>query len=176
MVKRKHIAAICTLSVTAMLLGGCAMQEGEFPTLATRNVETYYDSGEADAPRNTPKAGLNSAIAAKVQDMRAKAEAGQRAFTAAYPAARQSALNARGAATGSESWAVATTRISALDASRNDSATVLADLDQLYSEQVTGETDSPATAAAINDARQSVYDMVQKQNSEIGALRAMIGG
>ncbi len=152
------------------------MQDGEFPTLATRNVEKYYASAESERQASTPAAPLNAAIAAQAREMLAKAQKGQRAFAEALPGARQSAMNARGAATGGESWAVATTRISALDASRGESAMALADLDQLYADQVTGEIDSPATAQAIGDARRTVHDMVQAQDSEIASLRAMLGG
>ncbi|WP_164119108.1 hypothetical protein [Sphingorhabdus sp. Alg239-R122] len=158
----------------ALILGGCAMQDGEFPTLATRNVEKHYASAESDRQASVPVAPLNTEIAAQARKMLAKAQKGQRAFAEALPGARQSAMNARGAATGGESWAVATTQISALDISRGESAMALADLDQLYADQVTGEADSPATAQAIGDVRSKVYDMVQAQDSAITALRAML--
>lgn len=168
------VAASLSLSVIA---AGCAGTEGEFPTLAKRNVETYYetggDSGAGETPAPPP---ASNSLTEKLDGLLAQAKAGQTDFETALPLARSRADDARGAQPGGESWSQATTAISALDTSRSESATALADLDQLYADTLTAEELNPADADAIRRVHAQVYEMVEAQTRQVEALTASVGG
>ena len=159
-----------------MLASGCVSQTGEFPTLARRNIETVYVDGELPTPAPVPVTPADPDLLAKLKILLGRADDGQRTFAQALPEARRGVSAARGGAVGGESWAVATTAISALETSRRDSAVTLADLDRLYADSVTDESNSIGADRAIYDAREQVMAIVAAQNAQIAGLRNGIGG
>ncbi len=168
------LAASISLSIA---LAGCAGAQGEFPTLAKRNVETYYENGGESGGDEIPAPmPADSGLPEKLGNLLSQAEAGQADFEAALPLAKSRANAARGAETGGENWAQATTAISALNTSRNESATALADLDQLYADTLTAEELNPADADAIRQVHERVYEMVTAQTRQVEELTAMVGG
>ncbi len=171
----RALAAIVPLSLT---VGACTSMEGEFPTLAKRNIETYYEQGGESRRTAFPQLPptVSPALVSQLENLLAQANAGERDFRQALPLARSRANAARGSAVGGENWAQATTMISALNASRDRSTIALADLDQLYAEKLTAEQDNPAEADAIESVRQIVSDMVQAQTEQVDTLTALVGG
>ena len=165
-----------SLSAAGVVLAtGCVSQQGEFPTLARRNIETVYASGALPTPAPVPVTPADPQLLDKLNILISRAEDGQQAFAQALSAARRSAAAARGGEVGGENWAVATTAISALESSRRDSAITLADLDQLYADSVTDETNSIGADRAIYDTREKVMAIVAAQNAQIAELRSSIG-
>jgi len=160
-----------------VLASGCTSTEGEFPTLAKRNVETYYEQkSESDGDNPQPVLPASPALVGQLDDLLASAKAGQNDFDGALPLARSRANAARGAAVGGESWSQATTAISALNASRSESSTALADLDQLYAETLTGDALNVSDANAIRTVHEIIFAMVAAQTRTVDELTQMVGG
>lgn len=110
------------LLLTLAFLTACADQ-GEFPSLARRPVETA--SLAPASPPPVPPA--DAALAKRLADARATVEAGKSAFDSALPAARI-AVEAAGPS-GSESWIAAQLELSRLEATLEPARAALSLLD-----------------------------------------------
>jgi hypothetical protein len=117
-----------------LLLSACATPEGAFPSLARRDAERVTGTiTAAEEPASLPAPEpLSPDLERRLEQLEAQAKAGHARFRAREPRARQATAAARGAAVGSESWAVATIAIAELEAARSQVMIALADLDSLY--------------------------------------------
>lgn len=128
-------------------LGGCAMQEGDFPSLAKRPVEDiavlHSNKGQV-APATPsvaeiavrPAGGWSAAGQATITSL----EELETQFSKAMVLAKAAIRNARGQSVGSERWAQAQLAISAVSRSQSATAEIMADLDRSLVElQVTGD-------------------------------------
>ncbi|KLE32322.1 hypothetical protein AAW01_11955 [Aurantiacibacter gangjinensis] len=156
---------LAPLALIAML-GACAAPEGEYPSLAIRDVERLNGTFEPAPPPEPP--ALTPEAVADIDSLLARARAAHAEFTEAVPAARTRAQRASGAARGSEAWSVAQVAIAGLESSRSEAMIALADLDRLY---VAAMTDAVAVAP-IDAARNEVDAQVVEQNAVIEALLA----
>jgi hypothetical protein len=121
---------LLSLPAAALLLPGCAA-DGSYPSLAPREAERLYASG--DPLQTTPEAAERSGLADRVAGFVASAAEGDEAFRRALAAAQP--LAARAGTRGSESWIAAQQAISRVEAARAATTRALADLDMFASEQ-----------------------------------------
>ena len=121
--------------IAALLLGGCSLPDGEFPSLAKRSYETDNPIAEPPTEPEQLTTTIPAEITTLVDQMMMRHQKAESAFRGALIRTRQVAQNAAGSATGSESWAVAQVELSRLDSLRGDSVAALSDLDELIAAQ-----------------------------------------
>lgn len=144
-----------------------------FPSLAKRPVESR-DRSVTVAPVEpaAPDPGLVEAV----ENLEAKATAGDVAFNQELSRSKQAVADANDAAPVSENWVVAQEAISALDAARYESVAALATLDTLHVDHMNNPDGARASAdmATIDPARARVLAMVDAQNDALDALRGSL--
>jgi hypothetical protein len=160
--------------IAALLLGGCSLPDGEFPSLAKRPYETDNPVAEPTAEPEQLSTKLPTELSASVDAMMARHQKAESAFRAALGRTRQVAQSAAGAATGSESWAVAQVELSRLDTLRGDSVAALSDLDELISGQREKGADS-GLLDLLDKPKTAIANDVAAQAAEIEALARLIG-
>jgi hypothetical protein len=160
-----------------MLLAGCLQPMAELPSLERREVELRDRAAEAKAPPPPIESIADPALARDLTTMLARADKAEADFAVARSASQQAAGAARGKEVGSESWSVAQTRISALDAPRRELAQILGDLEELYvarlQKEAAGEV-KPGGSDQIEQARQHVLALLDAQDQVIGNLKASL--
>ncbi len=152
----------------ALLLSACATPDGAFPSLARRDAERV--AGTINPPVVTPIApspeAADPALAARLDQIEARARAGHARFQSRESRARRLVSAARGAAVASESWSVATVAVAELEAARSQVMIALADLDALYTaKRVAGEA-----AAPIALVRERVTALVMQEDAVLADL------
>lgn len=161
------------LPLFALLLTGCAMEDGQFPSLAKRPYEVDAKMTapvEEEAP--PPPSPLPQETLAAIDSALSRHASAQASFARARDTASARVGSARGSARGSESWVVAQLAISTADAARHDSLVAMADLDRLFI--VRAEEQALTTGLVglerIGEARDKVAGDVEKQNAEMARL------
>lgn len=157
--------------IAALLLAGCATPpEGEYPSLAIRDVERV--AGTLAAPEPPPPAPPLPATLDRLDALLDQASAAHARFLAAAPRARGTIGAAAGAAAGSENWARAQVALAGLEGARSQAMIALADLDRLYVDAaVAGES-----LQRISAARESVTAMVEEEDRLIASLAGTPAG
>lgn len=160
------------VAIVTVTLSGCAMQQGDFPSLQKRPYEDERVMDEPAAPATTISslpAGLQGNLSAAV----AKSAAADDQFQARLPVVRQRVAAARGAAESSESWVAAHMELAALEIQRSPSVEAMADIDALYRAQLERETVEGESGGTTIIARQrdAVQAQVDRQQAEIDALK-----
>ncbi|ASK88784.1 hypothetical protein [Sphingorhabdus sp. SMR4y] len=169
----KKLPALVT--IITLMLSGCAMQDGDFPSLLERPYENAPVTGEAPAP-----ATAISALPADMQARLGAAVASSRAADIKYrvrlPAVKKLVNAARGAAQSSEAWVVAHMELAALEIERSPSVEALADIDALYREQLEQQAaaDESGGTAIIGAQRDLVLAQVNRQQAEIEAMKDLL--
>lgn len=159
-----------SLILFPFLLIACAGPEGQAPSLSPRPIEGVLDEPvHAIAPVQSTQ---NPALAAEIDTLLSQAEAGQSAFAASYPAARQAVSAAAGSAAESESWIIAQISISALDSARSATVQALGSLDGILAEQAVAG--APSETERLQAARERVSALYAAQNAQYDPLNAMI--
>ena len=155
-----------------LLLGACARDTGEYPSLARRPAERL--TATFDAPTAPVVVVLPAPSAAVTGQIGPLVNAAQRAdvkFRQREPRARSLVGSSSGAKMGSELWAVATIAVSELEVARAEGMLALADLDTLYNDtRVRGEE-----PGAIGAARDTVTGLIGRQDQVLGELRGRLG-
>lgn len=158
-----------------LLLAACLQPMADRPSLERREVELRDREAEAKAPPPPIETVSDPGLARELTAMLARADKAEADFALARSAAQQAAGAARGKEVGSESWSVAQTRISALDAPRRELAQILGDLEELYvarlQKEAAGEV-MPGGSDQIEQARQHVLALLANQDEVIGNLKA----
>ncbi|MGC1468964.1 MAG: hypothetical protein WA793_06235 [Sphingorhabdus sp.] len=168
----KHSA--CSLPIlAAMLVSGCSLPDGEFPSLAKRPYETTEPVTEPAPVAEQVSSALPAELAAAVDALIVRHQKADSAFRNAAGAARASAQAAAGAAAGSESWAAAQVELSCLDVKRGDSVAALSDLDKLIAAEREKGADSGLLGLLALPQSQMAKD-VAAQTAEIEALARLI--
>tara|TARA_R110002124_G_scaffold166933_1_gene334308 strand:- start:44 stop:562 length:519 start_codon:yes stop_codon:yes gene_type:complete len=170
------IAKTPLLLLTIIGLSGCAMQEGDFPSLAKRPFEDGPTIAEPDSVVPPPAASLSPAVQAAVEKATATSNAAHNEFLARLPAVQKQVRAARNSAVSSESWVVAQMEMAALEMTRSPSVEALADMDRLYLQQLQAEADGAAagSAAIVAEQKQGIAEQVSKQQSAIDGLKDII--
>lgn len=165
--------------IAPLFLVGCLKPMDNLPSLARRDVELRDRVAEAKAPPPPLDSITDPALAAELSKMLARADKAEADFAIARSAAQQATAAAGNNAVGSERWSLAQTRISALDAPRQDLAQLLGDLEQQYvarlAEEASGEV-KPGGAAQIDETRSHVLALLKSQDEVIERLKASLAG
>ena len=166
----KKLTALVTM--VTVTLSGCAMQQGDFPSLQKRAYEdesTIEDTAVPVAPNYTLPADLQSSLNAAMT----QSSAAYDRFKASLPTVKRRVDAARGAAVSSESWVVAQMELAALEMERSPSIEALADIDALYREQLGQEAAEGRSdgTAIIARQREIVQAQVDSQQAEIDAMK-----
>lgn len=148
-----------------IMLGGCARNEGVYPSLGQRPIERLgFD--EPDIPSPGPVAAdvaLDVEVAAATSRLDKVTADFARAAGASEPLARR----ARRAAAGSEEWLDAQTALAGLDVLRTDTSEVVADLERLViARAATLAPDYPA----LEEARTRARTELERQEGVIARL------
>lgn len=161
-------------AMAALLLAGCSLPKGEFPSLAKRPYETSDPVSEPQAEPEQRTTSLPADIASAVNRLLARHQKAESAFRSALGGVRNAAQAAAGSAIGSESWAVAQVELSRLDISRGDSVAALSELDKLIADQRERGADSGLLGLLAEPQSRLAAD-VMAQTAEIEALARLIG-
>ncbi|WP_417613684.1 hypothetical protein [Parasphingorhabdus sp.] len=166
----KKLPALVT--IITVTLSGCAMQEGDFPSLLKR---PYEDEPVMDAATDSAAvvASLPTDVEQKLNDAVAQSRAADAAFEARLPAVKSRVDAARGSAVSSELWVVAQMELAGLEMVRSPSVEALADIDTLYRQQLEREAseDQSGGTAVIARQRDAVNMQVDRQQGEIDAMK-----
>ena len=169
----KKLSAL--VMIITVSLSGCAMQEGDFPSLQKRPYESEpaIDEPAALEPLLSP---LPVAVQNKLDAAVARSRAAHAQFLADLPGAKSRVDAARGAAESSESWVVAHIALSALEVARSPSVEALADIDALYRDQLERETleNISGGITAITVQRDAVKEQVARQQAEMDAMKSRL--
>lgn len=161
----------------SLSLSACLQPMAELPSLERRDVELRDRQAEAKAPPPVIETATDPALARDLTALLGRADKAEADFAVARSAAQQAAGAARGKDVGGESWSVAQTRISALDAPRRELAQLLGDLEELYvarlAKEAAGEL-QPGGSDQIDQARQHVLALLDSQNQVIDMLKATL--
>lgn len=148
------------------LIAACASANGEYPSLATRDIERT--GGVMEVEPAPPASPPPASTLASLDDLAATARAAHAKFLAAAPRARSLAAAANGAALGSERWSVAQVAIADLENKRSEAMIALADLDRIF---VNAATSAQATES-ISAVRGEVDALVAEEDTVIQSLLA----
>ncbi len=169
----KKLSAL--VMIITVSLSGCAMQEGDFPSLQKRpyEIEPVIDEPIVAGPVLVP---LPVAIQNKLDAAVAQSHAAHDQFLADLPGAKNRVAAARGAAQSSESWVVAHMTLAALEIVRSPSVEALADIDALFRDQLERETleDISGGITAITAQREVVKEQVALQQAEIDTMKGRL--
>jgi len=166
----KKLSALVT--IITVTLSGCAMQQGDFPSLLKRPYESEPVMDAAAAPA-TVISSLTADLQGRLSAAVTSSGAADDQFQARLPVVKQRVDAARDAAVSSESWVVAHMELAALEIQRSSSVEALADIDALYREQLERETEADQIGgiAIIAERRDWVKAQVDRQQSEIEAMK-----
>lgn len=163
---RVNRLTIALSAASGLLLGGCSLPEGKFPSLAKRPYETDAPIAEPPMEPEILSTSLPDSLRAQLDALLTRHQAAEAAFRSALPAARQAAQAGAGAPSGSEAWVVAQMEVSRVEEKRTDSLTALAETDRL----IAGEREKGADQGLI--ALMAPYQ--EKIRSEVEAQTAII--
>ncbi|MGI8942683.1 MAG: hypothetical protein ACR2FJ_00330 [Qipengyuania sp.] len=165
---------VILLFAAGAMLAGCASAEGQYPSLAVRDVERVQGRFEPieSAPLDVPEVQVDLAggLDARLASLLTQARAAHEEFVASTPAAANRAAAASGAAIGSDAWAAAQVALADLDSIRSRTAIALGDLDILYiAASVQAEE-----RGAIDVVRERVIAIVSEEDEALAQLRARV--
>ncbi len=166
----KKLSALVT--IITVTLSGCAMQQGDFPSLQKRPYEDDSAMVEPEVPVNL-LSSLPVDVRTRLEAAVAQSGSADNLFRTRLPAVKSRVDAARGAAVSSESWVVAQTELAALEMVRSASVEALADIDALYRTQLEREIelDQSGGTAIIAKQRDAVQAQVDRQQTEIDAMK-----
>lgn len=169
----KKLSAL--VMIITVSLSGCAMQEGDFPSLQKR---PYEGEPVMDAPTQSPPilSALPAAMQSKLAAAVAQSRSAHEQFLSRLPTVQNRVDAARGAAVSSESWVVAQMELAALEMERSPSVEALADIDGLFRDLLERETAEGQTGgtALIASQREAVKAQVDRQQSEIDTMKSRL--
>ncbi|GAB5487138.1 MAG: hypothetical protein Pars2KO_07080 [Parasphingorhabdus sp.] len=171
MIGKSAISLLAMMAVSA-----CAMQSGDFPSLAKRS----YENGTAidSEARVTPAliANLPAPLQSAVNQALEQSNAAHKKFLGNLPGVEKRVGSARAASISSESWVVAQMDLASLEMIRSPSVSALADIDALYLAQLNTEFDGeqPGGALIIAKSRDQIQAQVKTQQDAIDVMKARL--
>lgn len=163
--------ALLTLSLLA--LAGCTTDNGKYPSLLPRPIESQSLAEPAVPTSDTGAVAADPALDAKIAAITATLDKTARDFTTASRSAEAAVAVARGVPEGSESWLNAQVALSDLQTAHAPALAALADLEQLAIER--GES-GLAAYPALEAATARASEMVQSQGATITGLENALKG
>ena len=151
------------------LAAGCAAS-GSYPSLAPREAEALYASGDpvAPPPVHPDRPGIETAVAELV----AAGRAGDAGFEQALAAAQS--LSARAGGYGSEGWIEAQQALSRAEAARAATVRALADLDALAIRSTAEGPLSGADYDRLIQGTAALQRLAGNQQQRLDTLRASL--
>jgi hypothetical protein len=159
------------LAPALLAAAGCA-EKGAYPSLAQRPAERAYEAERDAVEPPSPARPDDPAVARRVAELIADAEAGQAEFERSAEAAR--AAVAKSGAVNSDSWIEAEQAVSRAAAGGARTGRALADLDRYAADRTNSTTVSEADAARLRDAVAKVQALADAQAAEIARLEASL--
>lgn len=151
------------------LLGGCAaVNPGNYPSLERRPIESRANAVAVAPTVATEPTVVSATLTEALAALGADADRGEAAFRAALTDSRATIAAGRGAAVGSESWALGERALSRIAVARGPSTLALAELDKLAIDA--DNRDDLTALAAIAGVQGRVLAMVSAQNAALAAL------
>lgn len=148
-------------------LGGCAGAAGPFPSLAPRPIEKLL--GEPGVPPVVAPVPDDPQVAARVSTFIAQAQAGDRDFHTALPAAEEAVRHA--GAAGSDRWIQAQQAISRAEAGETPTTRALAELDRYATDRANAKPLSNGDLARLQAATAEVQRLSNAEHAEIARLQ-----
>lgn len=121
-------AAQAALSLAILLLGGCAAEKGDYPSLAPRPIEKL---GFAEPVVTPVVATADPALDAKLKDLAVRLDTIAKGFAGDAEKAQGVVGAAKGQPAGSERWIAAQTALATLDDWRAQASALVSDVEQL---------------------------------------------
>jgi hypothetical protein len=163
------------MAFTILLLGGCAAQTGDFPTIAKRSIETLPVDDQPDADRLANRDAmqiieLDSETLNNLANQNIQAEQSHNAFTKNI--VRTRASSAKAGPRGSESWARAQSELSDLIVLRNRTAAALTAIDAMVisAQQNAVEQGIQINMSSLLNAQQKAAEYVVREDAELARL------
>ena len=168
--------SLSLLLIASVPLSACAMQEGDFPSLAKRPYEDIPANADPSAPPPAPVSSLPAPLQKAVDQAVQQSEAAHSKFLRNLPVVKRRVNAARGASVSSEAWVVAQMDLSSLEFDRSASVEALADIDRIYIERLNSEFEEndPGGAALIARKRDLVQAQVNRQQEEIDGMKSRL--
>ncbi len=169
MIGKSAISLLAMMAVSA-----CAMQAGDFPSLAKRPYENGVAIDSEAQVTTALIANLPAPLKSAVNQALEQSNAAHRKFLNNLPGVEKRVGSARAASISSESWVVAQMDLASLEMIRGPSVSALADIDALYLERLNAEFDDeqPGGALIIAKSRDQIQAQVKAQQDAIDAMKA----
>jgi hypothetical protein len=152
------------------VLAGCAGTAGPFPSLAPRPIEKAL--GEPGVPPVVAPVPDDPEVAARVSAFVGEAQAGDRSFRAALPAAEEKVRHA--GATGSDSWMQAQVAVSRAEAAEQPITHALSEFDLYATDRGKAKPLSKADLDRLQAAEAEVQRLADAEHAEIDRLQAAL--
>jgi hypothetical protein len=162
---------VLSLAAACLLLGACASDDGNYPSLAKRPAERVIATWPPAPPPPPPAPPpLDPATASRIDHLLSEVRTADARFHGKVARARTLVAAARRAPTGSESWVVATMAVSELEAARARAMLAMSELDSLYAEARTQGRE----VTAIEAARSQATTIIAGQDRVLDSLRIVL--
>lgn len=187
---RARPAAFAAVLLGPALLGSCA-SPNQFPSLIKRPNELAAEGrisacGIPVAPplvpppspaATPPQLPLPADLAGRIAALESQARAAHADFAEKHGRAASLVSAAAGADRASDAWSVASVALAELSTARSQTATALADLDQLYAAaRVNGQSVDGGDGQAIAAVRDQVTAWVADEDAVLAGLVGRLGG
>jgi hypothetical protein len=151
------------------LLGGCtSVNPGNYPSLERRPIESRANAVAAAPTVAIEPTVVSATLVEALAALGGDADRGEAAFRAALADSRATIAAGRGAAVGSESWALAERALSRVAIARGPTTLALAELDKLAIDA--DNRDDLAALAAIAGEQGRVMALVAAQDEVLAGL------
>ena len=163
----KQISRAMPTLLAAILAGGC-MADGDFPSLAQRDVER---EPLTEPVRAVPVVPDDASLRSTISELLTQARQSDRNFDTALASAETAARSA--GAPSSDSWIAAQEQVSRAEATRAGTMRSLGDFDRLMLDRSNQPT-SPGDQAALSQAMAQVQQLADAQQARLDRLKALI--
>lgn len=167
-----RLRALACLAALAVPAGGCASNEGDFPSLGERPAEREYAAEQMAPPAVRPPLPDDPALASRVAGFVAEAREASGGFSAAI--GRAEAATGRAGAPGSDGWTIAQEEISRAISAQAPLTRVAGALDDYAAARARETPISPGDIARLNAAAAEVHAIAERQAERIRRLEASL--
>lgn len=159
------------LACASLALGACASSDGPYPSLAKRPAERITATWPPAPPPPPPAPPpLDAATTSRLDRLLAEVRRADARFDGKQARTRSVVAAARGAAMGSEAWAVATVAVSELEAARAQAMVAMAELDSIYADARTQGRD----VSGVEAARQQAIAIIAAEDRVLDSLKGAL--
>ncbi len=163
-----HFRPLAPLLLLTLAAGisGCAKDQDLYPSLSIRDAERVTGVFDPVAAEPYVPPAQSPQVLGRIDQLRADAQAAHKRFLGLAERARAPAAAARGAAVGSEQWAVAQIALGDLAAARSQTMVPLTELDLLF---VAAQGEASVTTE-IEQARAEVESLASAEDQLVDQL------